>query len=280
MNFLGSWFQTFVAGGSFSGSALIMSYEASSLIHNFVNSLVMLLILVAMTTVIEPLPKATLAAIILVALPRLVDFKRPMRLYRTKLDEFFLWVGTFLVTLFGGTQYGIFAGIGFSLFVIIYRSVAAPVTEVGVLPGTGIYRSLDRFPDAKRVAGIRIFRLDSSINFANAAQFEERLSVALHTQNYDSRRSRKTGRFFKSKGLFKRKGKANRNKKSVRSVEDRSSFQKDVFVILSCEAVNSLDTAAIAMLNNFEMKCSKLKIQLKFSGFKVSVLLTSKHTRT
>ena len=266
VNFLGSWFQTFVAGGSFSGSALIMSYEASSLIHNFVNSLVMLLILVAMTTVIEPLPKATLAAIILVALPRLVDFKRPRRLYDTKLDEFFLWIGTFLVTLFGGTQYGIFAGIGFSLLVIIYRSVSAPVTEVGVLPGTGIYRSLDRFPDAKRLAGIRIFRLDSSINFANAVQFEERLSVALHTHNYDSRRSRRKRRFFKSRRLFKRKGS---EKRETRGVEDKQSLDADVFVILSCEAVNDLDTAAISMLNNFEAKCSKLKMRLRFSGLKV-----------
>ena len=275
VNFSGSFFQTFVAGGSFSGSALIMSYEATSLIHNFVNSFIMLLILVAMTAVIEPLPKATLASVILVALPRLVDFNRPRKLYHTKFDEFLLWVGTFCVTLFGGTQYGIFAGIGLSLLVIISRSISAPITEVGELPETSIYRSLERFPDARRIPHIRIFRLDSSINFANAAMFENRLRQSLVTYMTENT-GQKNHTFGRLRRLIlKRKGVTKDKRQKRAAIEevapDEAQIGRASVIVLSCEAINNLDTPAIAMLSNFSKKCKEFNMELRFSGFKVSL---------
>eukprot|EP00510_Aplanochytrium_minuta_P004347 CAMPEP_0184018024 /NCGR_PEP_ID=MMETSP0954-20121128/7894_1 /TAXON_ID=627963 /ORGANISM="Aplanochytrium sp, Strain PBS07" /LENGTH=797 /DNA_ID=CAMNT_0026299389 /DNA_START=128 /DNA_END=2521 /DNA_ORIENTATION=- len=295
-NLAGSFFGSFVAGGSFSGSALISAFNASSLIHNFVNSMVMMCILLWLTPVIELLPKVTLAAIILVALPKLVDFKRPAYLFKVKGDDFVVWVLTFIVTLLTGVQWGIICGTIFSLFTLLYRVANARVTEVGCLPGTSIYRALSRFPDAKRLDKVRMLRLDSSINFANAHDFESKLTAALLSCREKPKSSKKKRKVFdklKAKFAKLRKQKV----KSDSSVQDSSSQSNDLSslplqngleddanasqfcFIISCEAVNDVDSAALAVLMKFSKLCSDHGYKLLFSGFKANVRETLLNAR-
>ncbi|GBG24078.1 Sulfate transporter [Hondaea fermentalgiana] len=250
VNTIGSFFGAQVAGGSFSGSAIIASLQADTLLHNFVNSFVMMLILVALTPVIEMLPKATLAAIIVVALPSLVDFHKPIALARVKTDDFVLWVVTFIVTLFGGVQWGIICGAALALVVLIRRNMGSECPELGVLPGTNIYRALDRFPDAKRLDGLRIFRLDASLSFANFERFEEALEAAALRMAADHARH------------------LGKDSDSNSSGSQNSSDSPPSTIILSCEAVNDLDTAALEMLCRFASVCEANDILLLFSGWK------------
>lgn len=48
---------------------------------------------------------------------------------------------------------------------------------LGRLPETREYRNVKRFPMAKEIPGIRIFRFDSSLHFANKDYFENRLKA-------------------------------------------------------------------------------------------------------
>ncbi|CAK9019584.1 Sulfate transporter 4.1 [Durusdinium trenchii] len=245
VNAVGSFFGAQVAGGSFSGSAIIASLQATSMLHNFVNSFVMMLILVVLTPMIELLPKATLACIIIAALPTLVNFERPKELAAVKTDDFVLWVGTFLITLFGGVQWGIICGAALALAALIRRNIGSDCTELGVLPGTTIYRSLERFPDAERIDGISMYRLDASLSFANFERFSELLEAAIA------------------------------DVVAKRAARDSAPVSGDLdTIILSCEAVNDIDTAAIDMLCRFAAACEKNEIRLLFSGWKSPVRRT------
>jgi SulP family sulfate permease len=178
-NIFGSFFGAEVISASFSGSAVTASLKVTSLMHNFVNAVMMALILLAATPVIQLMPKCTLSAVIVCALPSLMDFREPVRLARVKLDDLFIWAATFAVTIFAGVIVGFCAGIAAVLIVIVRVSVGADCTELGVLPNTSIYRSLQRFPAARRMPGVGLYRLDASVGFANHERLEARLGQAL-----------------------------------------------------------------------------------------------------
>eukprot|EP00512_Aurantiochytrium_limacinum_P005127 CAMPEP_0171507164 /NCGR_PEP_ID=MMETSP0958-20121227/13347_1 /TAXON_ID=87120 /ORGANISM="Aurantiochytrium limacinum, Strain ATCCMYA-1381" /LENGTH=936 /DNA_ID=CAMNT_0012043831 /DNA_START=212 /DNA_END=3024 /DNA_ORIENTATION=- len=252
---LGSFFGAQVSGGSFSGSAILASLKAETLLQNFIQSFIMLLILVALTPLIEILPKATLAAIIVAALPSLVDFHRPIELLRVKFDDFVLWVLTFCITLFAGVQWGIISGAALAVIVLIRRNMRHECPELGVIPGTNIYRALDRFPDAKRIPGIRMFRLDASLSFANFERFEEQLETTIKKMSAQQRRE-------------------------FHDVETEAEANHELpavsqnTLILSCEAVNDIDSAGLDMLCRISTLCDKHQILLIFSGWKAGTRQT------
>lgn len=254
-NALGSFFGAQVSGGSFSGSAILASLKAETLLQNFIQSFIMLLILVALTPLIEILPKATLAAIIVAALPSLVDFHRPIELLRVKFDDFVLWVLTFCITLFAGVQWGIISGAALAVIVLIRRNMRHECPELGVIPGTNIYRALDRFPDAKRIPGIRMFRLDASLSFANFERFEEQLETTIKKMSAQQRRE-------------------------FHDVETEAEANHELpavsqnTLILSCEAVNDIDSAGLDMLCRISTLCDKHQILLIFSGWKAGTRQT------
>mmetsp|Transcript_6840 Transcript_6840/g.10830 ORF Transcript_6840/g.10830 Transcript_6840/m.10830 type:complete len:690 (+) Transcript_6840:134-2203(+) len=235
VNTVGSFFSTFIATASFSGSAIIASYNARSLLPNFINASVMLIIMTLLGHVIAPLPKVTLSSIIIVALPRLIEFKTPRELWSVKKEDSLLWILTFIITLFTSMQIGIYCGIGLSILMLAWRTVQTDGIEVGQLPNTTIYRSLRRFQDARQPSGMRLFRIDSSLNYANVDYVTSILT---------------------------------------RLLDDCDEDTVAGTIVLSCEAVNNIDTAAILMLEKFGMACEKRGMTLLFSGFKASVRKT------
>ena len=104
VNLIGSFFGAFVAGGSFSGSAIISSMNGDSMMHNFVNAAAMFVVIMVLLPLLASLPKAVLGCIIISALERLVDLSVVPTLWRVKFDDFIIWLVTFLATLFGGVQ--------------------------------------------------------------------------------------------------------------------------------------------------------------------------------
>jgi|GEM_PF-3219286 len=268
INTVGAFFGTIVAGGSFSGSAILANLKAASLVHNFVNSGVTLLILLALTSVVELIPRCTLAAIIIAAVPSLVNFSTPKELWAVKKQDFFLWVATFFITLFAGVQWGIISGTVLSLLVLVYRFSSSQVTELGILPGTTIYRSLSRFPETKRIRGIRMFRVDTSLSFANFEKIEAQLFEWLHgvveIDSADVEVLDEVVVVTQSSVLNKSLFSAPSNR-----ISNNESFASTF--ILSCEAVNDIDTAAIEMLRRVHSRCKEKNVRLLFSGFKVLV---------
>ena len=58
VNLIGSFFGSFVAGGSFSGSAIIASMNGDSMMHNFVNAAAMFVVIMLLLPLLASLPKA------------------------------------------------------------------------------------------------------------------------------------------------------------------------------------------------------------------------------
>ncbi|MEM5500342.1 sulfate permease [Ahrensia kielensis] len=128
----------------------------------------------ALTPLIYFLPKATLAATIIVAVLSLVDFSILKRSWNYSKADFSAVLTTILVTLGLGVEAGVSAGVGLSILLHLYRSSKPHIAEVGQVPGTEHYRNILRH-DVLTDSSIVTLRVDESLYFANARYLEDKI---------------------------------------------------------------------------------------------------------
>ncbi|MBX2811487.1 MAG: sulfate permease [Myxococcales bacterium] len=164
-----------VAGG-LSRTAVNADAGASSKWAGVITAGVVALVLTFMTGLLSYVPKATLGAIILMAVLGLIDHREPWRLWRVKRSDGYVLVATMLATLGLGIQQGILVGVGLSLLLLVVRTTRPHSAVLGYLPRVGVYRNIDRFPEAQTQPGVLILRLDAQLYFGNVSFFRERLA--------------------------------------------------------------------------------------------------------
>lgn len=127
-----------------------------------------------LTPLIFFLPKATLAATIIVAVLSLVDLGALKRTWDYSRSDFAAMLATILLTLVEGVELGIIAGVGLSVLLYLYRTSKPHSAIVGRVPGTEHFRNVDRF-DVETCNQILTLRVDESLYFANARYLEDRV---------------------------------------------------------------------------------------------------------
>ncbi|PSL12079.1 SulP family sulfate permease [Marinobacterium halophilum] len=135
-----------------------------------------------MTPLIFFLPKATLAATIIVAVLSLVDLGALKRTWDFSRSDFAAMLATIVLTLVEGVELGIMVGVGLSILLHLYRTSKPHSAIVGRVPGTQHFRNVDRFK-VETCKQIMTLRIDESLYFANARYLEDRVYdlVASHT---------------------------------------------------------------------------------------------------
>jgi SulP family sulfate permease len=128
----------------------------------------------ALTPLIFFLPKATLAATIIVAVLSLVDFSILKRSWNYSKADFAAVLATILLTLTLGVEAGVSAGVGLSILLHLYKSSKPHIAEVGQVPGTEHFRNILRH-DVITDPSIVTLRVDESLYFANARYLEDKI---------------------------------------------------------------------------------------------------------
>lgn len=118
------------------------------------------------------LPKAALAATIIVAVLSLVDFSVLRRTWRYSKADFIAMAATILLTLIAGVEFGIMTGVGLSLFLHLYNTSKPHFAVVGQVPGSHHFRNVDRHAVATSDCVLTV-RVDESLYFANARFLED-----------------------------------------------------------------------------------------------------------
>jgi SulP family sulfate permease len=126
----------------------------------------------ALTPLIFFLPKATLAATIIVAVLSLVDFSILKRTWAYSRADFTAVAATIAVTLLVGVEAGVSAGVILSIALHLYKTSRPHIAEVGQVPGTEHFRNIHRHKVITDPAVLTI-RIDESLYFANARFLED-----------------------------------------------------------------------------------------------------------
>ncbi len=127
-----------------------------------------------LTPLIHFLPKATLAATIIVAVLSLVDLGILRRAWTYSKADFAAVATTIALTLAFGVEVGVSTGVAVSILLHLHRSSRPHIAEVGRVPGTEHFRNILRHKvlTDRHVVTLRV---DESLYFANARYLEDHI---------------------------------------------------------------------------------------------------------
>ena len=126
----------------------------------------------ALTPLLYFLPKATLAATIIVAVLGLVDLSILKKTWGYSRADFAAVAGTILVTLALGVEAGISTGVILSIALHLWRTSRPHVAEVGLVAGTQHFRNILRY-EVITDPSVLSLRIDESLYFANTRYLED-----------------------------------------------------------------------------------------------------------
>lgn len=160
--------------GGFSRSMVNFTAGAVTPMASIITAALIALTVVLLTPLLYFLPKATLAAVIVVAVASLVDFKtfKDSWLYN-KADAVSL-VATFGAVLTLGVEMGIVAGAVISIVLYLWRTSRPHMAIVGRVGQSEHFRNVLRH-EAQTDPKVLMVRVDESLYFANTAYLEDQL---------------------------------------------------------------------------------------------------------
>ncbi|HET8545373.1 MAG TPA: SulP family inorganic anion transporter, partial [Pseudolabrys sp.] len=175
-----------VAGG-LSQSAVNDKAGARTSLALVFASITLALCLLFLTGLLENLPKAVLAAVVLTAVYGLLDFPALLRMWRvSRLDFFAAAIALGAVLLLGILQ-GILLAALASILLLLARMSRPHVAFLGRIPGTNSYSDVDRHPENEPLPGVIAFRPEASLIYINADSVMEAVLDRLHGSPPDIR---------------------------------------------------------------------------------------------
>lgn len=183
-NIAGSFFQSFPVSGSFSRSAVNLASGARTGLSSVIAGLIVLVTLLLFTPLLYHLPQAALAAIIMLAVANLVNFRAIRHAWQAHRHDGIAAVVTFAATLAFAPHLdsGILAGAALAVVLYLYRTMRPRVVVLGRhADGTLRDAQLFNLPTSDRLIAIRY---DGSLFFANVPYFEDTIleQAARHPQ--------------------------------------------------------------------------------------------------
>jgi SulP family sulfate permease len=162
----------FPVTGGFSRSVVNFDAGADTPAAGAFTALGLALASVFLTPLIFFLPKATLAATIIIAVLSLVDFSILKKTWNYSKADFIAVLTTMTATLLLGIEMGVTAGVVISILIHLYKSSRPHMAVVGQVPGSEHYRNILRH-DVITDPHILSVRVDESLYFANARYLED-----------------------------------------------------------------------------------------------------------
>lgn len=178
-NIVGSLSQAFPVSGSFSRSAVNLNAGAKTGLSSVFAGLIVLVTLLFLTPLLYHLPQAVLAAVIMMAVIGLVNFKAIAHAWHTHMHDGIAAVVTFVATLAFAPHLdnGIMVGAGLAIILYLYRTMKPRVAILGRHPdGTLRDVKVHNLPVSENIIAMRY---DGSLYFANVPYFEDAILEAV-----------------------------------------------------------------------------------------------------
>lgn len=173
-NIGGSFFQSYPACGSFTGSAINLQAGAKTGFAMVFNGLFVGVTLLFLTPYLYNLPKAVLAVIILLAVVGLITPKALKHTWQASRADGVVALTTFVITLLAAPHLdkGIMIGAALAIILYLYRTMKPRVAQLGRYKD-GTLRDIKVNPDLPTSPHIIAMRFDGSLYFANISYFED-----------------------------------------------------------------------------------------------------------
>ncbi|MEE9314133.1 MAG: sulfate permease [Rhizobiaceae bacterium] len=162
----------FPVTGGFSRSVVNFDAGAETPAAGILTAFGLLIASLLFTPLVYFLPKATLAATIVVAVLSLVDFSILWKTWKYAKADFAAVAATILLTLIFGVEIGVSSGVGLSILIHLYKTSKPHMAVVGRVADTEHFRNVLRH-EVDTNDDILSLRVDESLYFANARYLED-----------------------------------------------------------------------------------------------------------
>ncbi|HJW45181.1 MAG TPA: sulfate permease [Lysobacter sp.] len=178
-NLAGGLFQGFPISSSSSRTPVAEAAGAKTQLTGVVGALTVALLLIVAPNLLKDLPSSALAAVVIAAAIGLFQFDDLRRIYRIQQWEFWLSIACFV----GVAVFGVIPGIGLAIAIAIIEFLwdgwRPHHAVMGRVDGIRGYHDITRYPEARLVPGLVLFRWDAPLFFANAELFHQRVLEAI-----------------------------------------------------------------------------------------------------
>jgi SulP family sulfate permease len=131
-------------------------------------SVTLALCLLFLTGLLENLPKAVLAAVVLTAILGLFDFAALLHMWRVSRLDLYAAAIALIAVLLLGILHGILLAALASVVLLLLRASTPHVAFLGRVPGTSHYSDVARHPENEALVGVIAFRPEASLMYFNA----------------------------------------------------------------------------------------------------------------
>jgi SulP family sulfate permease len=172
-NIVGSFTQSFPSSGSFARSAINFNAGAVTGFSTVFAAVVVLVTLLFLTPLLYHLPQAVLAAVIMLAVVNLVNFKSMVHAWRAHRHDGIAAAVTFIASLAFAPHLdsGILAGAGLAVILFLLRTMKPRIVTLGRhADGTLRDAKIHNLPQSEHIV---VIRFDAALYFANAPYFED-----------------------------------------------------------------------------------------------------------
>jgi high affinity sulfate transporter 1 len=174
-NLAAGFFQGFPISSSSSRTPVAEAAGARTQLTGVVGALAVALLLLAAPNLLQHLPAATLAAVVIASAIGLIEVTDLIRIFRIQRWEFWLSIVCFVGVAVLGAIPGIGLAIVIAVIEFLWDGWRPHSAVLGRAEGVKGYHDITRYPDARQIPGLVLFRWDAPLFFANAELFKERV---------------------------------------------------------------------------------------------------------
>lgn len=177
-NLAAGFFQGFPISSSSSRTPVAEAAGARTQLTGVVGALAVALLLLVAPNLLQHLPAAALAAVVIASAIGLIEVTDLVRIFRIQRWEFWLSIVCFVGVAVLGAIPGIGLAIAIAIIEFLWDGWRPHSAVLGRAEGVKGYHDITRYPDARRIPGLVLFRWDAPLFFANAELFKERVLEA------------------------------------------------------------------------------------------------------
>jgi len=187
-NLAAGLFQGFPISSSSSRTPVAEAAGARTQLTGVVGAVAVALLLTLAPELLKHLPSTALAAVVIAAAIGLIEVADLRRIWRIQRWEFWLSIVCFVGVAVLGAIPGIGLAIVLAVIEFLWDGWRPHSAVLGRADGVRGYHDITRYPDARLVPGLVLFRWDAPLFFANAEFFQERVLEAVATSPTPVRR--------------------------------------------------------------------------------------------
>jgi MFS superfamily sulfate permease-like transporter len=175
--------QGFAVSTSGSRTAVVEQAGAKSQLASVVGSIVVIVLLLFFNSLVSDLPQSALAAVLIGAALSLLNLRALVRYWRVRKSALVLSVIASLGVIVLGVLQGIVIAIALAMAMYFHRGWQPHGAVLGRTGPAAEWHNIERYPEARQVPGVLVFRWEAPLFFANCSSFRTQLRRAMGSQD-------------------------------------------------------------------------------------------------